>query len=784
VEPLDGKSGWSVQVLHEGKPMLDAPRLMRRREAGRLPFPQPPLEEAEAIAGDAIHKELCTTSDGGKLESAYNNLLDRMNMDKAVERFGRYLFACLFDDTLWTRIHDLAKDAPLELAVNWTRLQGSDPEERAAIARLPWEMMRKEDSFLAMLPGVAITRRVAGCQQAMEEIQSLPRVLFVAGDLDDEVIRPGAEYLGLLRNLAIAGLDLSLNVQLLLKSTAQKIKQAVQWFEPDVVHFICHGGCDSEGTYLYLLDDDKPLLKRPCYGPALIELLGLNEPGRPGGQPKRRKPQIVVLNACSTAAASTEYGSVGQISSPLAAELIEAGVPVVIGMGGEVSDQACRLFTRCFYKALLHGDPIEEATAYGRRAGIIAQGPAHPASSLDWALPIVFFAEGVKETRLKIDKAAVDHARKIQSIASTYSPIDTHPIFCGRLGVFESCNLLVASPETQRALSRNHREFSMLALPVAEADRVDMFQADERYGRTWLLHEIAAQAIRDGHIPVLVSEAILGAKMAKAPAGFLLNIIEAARETARRFGITGWTHQNVQLFSAWKPGDPVPAALGDDLRLFLPGVNDAMNPKCLAMALRYDLLRLRELILPKIVTPGGTPEERQEAESRVKLLLLIDDGHRLGDAAEFLTTNVLAAHGLRGAAAEIRAIVTYAQVPLAGETDAVKKLCEWALKSYVEIQPLEKWKAGEEELVYKTFLLHWRIRNRKAGDPKPLAIDKEASPQMLNLFKAQIKTALNGYPSNIPGPVVGMIVETFREQAGSPLRDADDESALANANKV
>lgn len=154
-----------------------------------------------------------------------------------------------------------------------------------------------------------------------------------------------------------------------------------------------------------------------------------------------------------------------------------------------------------------------------------------------------------------------------------------------------------------------------------------------------------------------------------------------------------------------------------------------MTPKGLAIALRYDLLRLREQILRKQVLEGAmehperqpTEEEKQAAEERMeeaarktKLLVFIDDAHRLGDAAAFLTEYVLPPpNGLRSASADIRVVVTYAQVALTDETDAVKKLREWALKVYVEIQALEKWTPCEEELIYKTFLLHWRINNSK-----------------------------------------------------------------------
>jgi hypothetical protein len=46
--------------------------------------------------------------------------------------------------------------------------------------------------------------------------------------------------------------------------------------------------------------------------------------------------------------------------SPLAVQLVEIGVPVVVGMAGEVSEQACRFFARRFYEGFLEGEEFTQ----------------------------------------------------------------------------------------------------------------------------------------------------------------------------------------------------------------------------------------------------------------------------------------------------------------------------------------------------------------------------------------------------------------------------------------
>ena len=321
---------------------------------------------------DANLLALCSSSECASLTQAYQFIVAREPGDRGVERFGNYLFACLLGDEIWSALLSRAgRNEPMELAIGWR-------DHDRAINRLPWEMLRGPKSFLAGEAKVAITRRVVGTDRQIGELRGLPRVLFVIGsELSYDVISAGAEFVGLLRSLQLAGLNVRLRSHLLLNATPKKLDAALKWFRPNIVHFICHGEWDSDCRfYLRLMDDEKPNEIFQMRAWNLEQTLKALE----------SVPEMVVLNACFSAKSADPYRSEpGPYREPLAVDLVKMGVPVVVGMAGEISDQACRLFTRQFYEALLNGDEFAQAAAEGRRAGIMSKSGDDPRSSVDWS---------------------------------------------------------------------------------------------------------------------------------------------------------------------------------------------------------------------------------------------------------------------------------------------------------------------------------------------------------------------------------------------------------------
>ena len=89
--------------------------------------------------------------------------------------------------------------------------------------------------------------------------------------------------------------------------------------------------------------------------------------------------RLVVMNAC--------YGAKGGTDEPfssLSAAIVEQGIPAVIAMQFQISDEAAILFSEEFYSGIVDGLPIEAAVTEARRS-IFFSG-----NRIEWATPVLF----------------------------------------------------------------------------------------------------------------------------------------------------------------------------------------------------------------------------------------------------------------------------------------------------------------------------------------------------------------------------------------------------------
>lgn len=752
-------AGWEVQVPDPdtGAPLADpgtGKKLVRTlRRTTDEAFPLPPQAEIEELAAGAAHRQLCTDETGNSLSTAYYNIMGRQPGSNGVVHFGRYLFDTLIGEQLWAAMRSRAGDKPLELALSW-------PGGDAVLNRLPWEMMCDPGGvFLASQPGLAITRLVPGSA----EVKPLPikaplRVLFVVGSnlRDDDVIRPGAEYLGLLRGLSYR--SLTIKHHLLLAANTARLEAAMRSFRPSVVHFICHGGLDGGRGYLTLKDEQNAEKSVNVFADRLITALRVDE----------SLPPVVVLNACFTA--TVGLAGVGQVTVPLAAELVSLGIPVVVGMAGRVADQACRLFTRRFYESLLESGHVGHDAAQGRRAAL-GHG-TNPSATVDWALPTLFLAEGVGEQALPISRQEGDYDWHALA-ANDFAP-PGFPAFCDRFEVLHWYTLLMAEPERQKEIGQ--RKSELLALVATIRGRDAALDSDPRYGRTRLLKELAAQAVRDGSVPVLLAHDRLPGHVWITDTDTLLKrVVRAAMETARSFAITAdrWKPAYTHTLLNLAPGAALPHGFPLEIELHFEGKEPGHKESyhhCLALALVEDLKGLLEQI------DAGRPEA-ERGQSR--LLLLIDDVHAMGGATLFLINHLLRQRGPLWAARErMRAVLTAAEEPASGQAASVEAIKEWRKAPFVDVLYLEHFKEDTiERLAYEYFLLHWQDLNEQE---RPLVVSPTAQPAMVNWFFGQLQQKVKGVPSYLESPeaqdwIGGALA---LPQEAMVLQVADDETLL------
>jgi CHAT domain len=703
-------------------------RQMRRLDAGAAGlFPAPPA--GELADADAEHQALPSGGDPGPLVAAYRAITAR-HPEAPVAAFGRYLFDCLLGQKLWAEIQAAAAGngtPTIELALTWS------PSQRA-LHRLNWEMLRSPAGFLAAGTGsaaVAITRCVAGATAPARQVDTPSRMLFVVGtSLTDPKIRPGAEYLGLLRRLKREGR--TIHARLLENATPSRIQQAISTFRPDIVHFVCHGNVDPRTGLGYLelaADEEDREADRRRGGEQLVGYLSLGDV----------RPAIVVLSTCFSASAEGPSRMLGaHETAPLAAELVMGGIPVVLGMAGRVSDLACRLFTRRFGECLIRGDPLVVATADARRATFLEGNQPH--RSPDWALPAVFLSEAVGSDYAPVRPDAGDRARRIADLVTAYK-VERGPVFCGRDDFLQAYDRLLepSGPRVLGAFVRQHAP---------------------GYGRTRLLEELTIQALRDGNIPVLVSARGIREPPRTLPefGDALLDAIVAARQA---FDLDPPIDSQLLLLrdtgaaSAGRPGlDPF---ISYEL-----SVNQQVTARAVRLALAADLSAL-------------AAEARRRHDLAARVVVLLDEVDAYGQAAIALFDVLLDGFGLGTREEPVPVALTFS---LGGVLDHyLRPLVERAPTiAWLELAELAPFRNdGEDMMAYELVLLTPSFNpdpSRRSWVRNPDVSDDERAR-----WEARFRKHLAGMPSALTGDKLGVLVEWASEEQF--LVEADDEARLA-----
>ena len=692
---------WEIRIYLEtrGRTPIHTRRL-QRRATGSMAFPQPPQSEAQAIPDDALHKRLCTTSAVEDIRSVYFNIIrrDPDMQQRDIETFGRYLATTLLNQTAWEAIDAIAQDQPIELALC------SHARERE-LARLPWEMMYGTYNFLVAETRrpVAVTRLITSVDRSQRQVSLDPlpsplKVLFVVGnDLRNARIRPGAEYLNLLRRLEAQGI-LNFQSRILLAATGQHLEDEVKSWRPSVVHFICHGGYDEQqGGFLELTPEDERDPHSCFFAPELLPRL----------TPDNLRP-LVFLNACYTGSATT------LAYAPLAIEMVQGGLPIVVAMVGSVADRACRLFTRRFYEALLTGGSIVEATALGRRASFV-QLNGHQAN-VDWIFPTLFLAEGVSPG-ITVDTQSQESWLNLQRIANTYYNVRNYPMFCDRLVFIEKYQRLISSSDDSIG-------FKVLAVEDLSQEK------RSKYGKTCLLRELAARAVRDGHIPCLLAEPFPQSGAPLTPLEVGEKLVRAINETYRHFDLPppldqdGSVAYEFYLLRAVGPGSQASASLSPLVRQTLQMHNDRVDHiAVIAAALYADLLNF--------------VNKARERYPGAKMLLLVDDVHAFGvhpanqAALDLFLRYLLIPDCLLRPGDPFRVIFTYSRATKSRFEPAVRRLVDFVENtgSFLDPLPLDAFRGPEDvrrdacfqdeyHLAYHQFLLHRNLVIRHGLKPK------------------------------------------------------------------
>jgi CHAT domain len=455
--------GWRVDVRLDGAdvPLVDAFGINAAELPGTVSGQRiPVVPESRRRQADPLVDALCQGDTGQAAALIDRILLRDPGPDGDVVAYGRWLFECLLAPA-WTAVTEIAavrQARGVDLALQWA------PEE-ADLHRLVWEAMHDGTDYLARNAAllVSVTRLVPVADaDRPETITRLPRVLFAAGSsLADPVIRPGAMFMGLLRAFEAEGHCVPSAIQ---EASIDKLADECARFQPDLVHLVAHGAVRDRGRRVLVLG--KP--GADADADALVQALTV------GG-----RPLAVAISACQS-------GSPGGLESavPLATALMtKANIPIVAAMTGEVSEQACRLYTRRFVEAIHDGESIVEASAKGRRAAL--QNAANSADYIDWALPALFLASSVPPGFCPVDPRP---GRELMRIARGLE-LPSRPVFIGSQEILRMADDELIHPDPDKGIG-------FVAITSKDITKL---------GGTRLLREIGFRLLRRGHLPLLLA---------------------------------------------------------------------------------------------------------------------------------------------------------------------------------------------------------------------------------------------------------------------------------------
>lgn len=290
-----------------------------------------------------------------------------------IQRFGRQLFESLFNGDLqsaYARSWEQARQADRGLNI----LLGLPPLLQA----IPWEFLLDpaRDDFLVLSRYSPVVRYISIVQPHRVSLRinwPLRIVLVLASPQDDPDYAPLDVHKE--RDRIHAALDSLIQmgaVQLDTLEGADTLRQLATRLRSEpchILHFVGHGGFDGDAEEGILIFEDERRRGQPIGSQSLGRLLR-----------DVHSLRLAFLNACQ--------GTLADEADPfssVASGLVEVGLPAVIAMQFEISDQAAVLLAREFYAALSEGLPVQAALGEARKA-LALEEPG----SMEWATPVIF----------------------------------------------------------------------------------------------------------------------------------------------------------------------------------------------------------------------------------------------------------------------------------------------------------------------------------------------------------------------------------------------------------
>jgi len=369
------------------------------RETFRLPFDALQLENALLQLQNALLRS------GGRRRKVLTS------EQKAVQDFGGALFDALICGEIRSRFDVSLREAEGQNKGLRLKLRVGPPE----LAALPWEYLydRRTDAYLVLSHYTPVVRYLELPRPTRPLAVTPPlRVLVVIANptdtlpLDAERERRRIETA--LQPLVGEGW---VEIDYLSPPTWRALQRALRRGEYHVFHFVGHGDFDRLREEGQLIFEDRQRHADRLPAGKLARLLA-----------DHRSLRLAMLNACESA-----YLEGNDPFASTAATLVRAGLPAVIAMQFEITDQAAIEFAHAFYEALSDGMPVDAAVGEARKAVSLAV-----ANTVEWGTPVlymrspdgrVFDVERVEELKAKPTERPEHQCRRIDAAAPSHAKV-------------------------------------------------------------------------------------------------------------------------------------------------------------------------------------------------------------------------------------------------------------------------------------------------------------------------------------------------------------------------
>ena len=285
-----------------------------------------------------------------------------------IKNFGGRLFEAVFTAELHENLAASLNRADASDAGLRIRLRFCDCPE---LSELPWEYLydREHNRFLCLSERTPLVRYV----EVPDPVHVVPvtpplRILVVIASPSDLQLLDGekewSNVTAALGELTQWGL---VEVVRLEEATLGALHRQLRRDTYHIFHFIGHGGFDPHTQAGTLAMEDEHGRSR-MVGEELGTLLHDHQSLR-----------LAVLKSCA--------GARGGRSDPFsgtAQSLIQQGIPAVVAMQFEITDEAAITFSHVLYEAIADGYPLDVATAEARKA-IYADG-----NLTEWGTPVLY----------------------------------------------------------------------------------------------------------------------------------------------------------------------------------------------------------------------------------------------------------------------------------------------------------------------------------------------------------------------------------------------------------